>query len=66
MNGETSRSGAAAFDIKGKGKAVVDHVEPGLWETNREDQGWSVTGAWAESRRRAKANKESWDYGEQN
>lgn len=54
-------------DLKGKGRAT-EHDDPTLteqhWGPLRESERWTVAGEWQESRKRAKADRRSWDYGE--
>ena len=52
-------------DIKGKGRATEpEHLEEQHWGPLRDSERWTVAGEWKASRRRAKADKRSWDYGE--
>lgn len=51
-------------DIKGKGRATEpEHLEEQHWGPLRDSERWTVAGEWKASRRRAKADKRSWDYG---
>ena len=55
------------LDSKGKGKEkatvdVHDHADEGRWHPARDTDAWTATSVWRESRRRAQANKDSWDY----
>lgn len=53
-------------DLKGKGRATENdaHVDDQHWGPLRDSERWTVAGEWKESRKRAKADKRSWDYGE--
>ena len=56
-----------SLDSKGKGKekaAVDEHDrgDEGRWHPARDTDAWTATSVWRESRRRAQANKDSWDY----
>jgi len=57
-----------SVDSKGKGKerAVPEDypVDDGHWHPARDSDRWTATTIWKESRRRAQANKDSWDYSE--
>ena len=54
------------MDGKGKGKERAvsenDPLDDGHWHPARDTDSWTVTALWRESRRRAQANKDSWDY----
>jgi hypothetical protein len=51
-------------DIKGKGKATEQHnLDEQHWGPLRDSERWTAAGEWQASRKRAKADKRSWDYG---
>lgn len=54
-------------DIKGKGRAdpasvIPDSLETQHWRPARESERWTATQLWRESRKRAQADRDSWDY----
>jgi hypothetical protein len=52
-------------DVKGKGRATEpEHLDEQHWGPLRDSERWTLTGEWDKSRRRAKADKRSWDYGQ--
>ena len=51
-------------DIKGKGRATETEAQEQHWGPLRESDRWTAAGEWQKSRKRAKADKRSWDYGE--
>ena len=64
-------AGPSSIDIKGKGRALPlgtttypDPLEDHHWGPMRESDRWTAANVWKESRKRAKENKESWDYGD--
>jgi hypothetical protein len=51
-------------DVKGKGRATEsEHLDEQHWGPLRDSERWTLAGEWDKSRRRAKADKRSWDYG---
>ena len=51
-------------DIKGKGRATEpQQIEDQHWGPLRDSERWTAAGEWQASRKRAKADKRSWDYG---
>ena len=51
-------------DIKGKGRATEQHnLDEQHWGPLRDSERWTAAGEWQASRKRAKADKRSWDYG---
>jgi hypothetical protein len=54
-------------DTKGKGRATEHDnttFDDQHWGPLRESDRWTIAGEWKASRKRAKADKRSWDYGE--
>lgn len=53
-------------DTKGKGRATESddtNFDDQHWGPLRESERWTIAGEWKESRKRAKADRQSWDYG---
>jgi solute carrier family 25 protein 16 len=55
-----------SIDLKGKGRATgeadPDSFDEHHWRPARESERWTAASIWRESRRRAQADRESWDY----
>lgn len=70
----TTQIPAPAVDRKGKGRAISPPVDSPLlgsvplvdehpFPPARESERWTAANVWRESRRRAKTDRQSWDYG---